>query len=342
MSAETPFRAIEPFLSHLMESRALATVLEMGMIPLLAERPMAHEALIERFGFTPRGLDLLTMLLTRSGVLMRDGEQLGLTTQFRQALTWRDLIECKLKFADIVLPDVFSLFGPLLQQGSGFAAEAQVFELFRYDRAMQRSMENRLATQRWVQITTTLTKYEAPGLIEAIDFTRCRQILDVGGNSGEMARQIAIAAPEAELTVFDLPVVCDVGRQHLAGTTEARRVRFLEGDARNDPLPVELDMVIFKSMLHDWPEPDALGFLRTATAALKPGGRLVIFERAPFAFSAEREIPYLEYSNLVFFQFLRDPAFYRAALKYLGFEVRQNRAIRLDMPFTLIEAVRQS
>lgn len=341
-TADTPFRTIEPYLSNLLEARALATAFDIGLVPLVAEAPAEKSALIERFGLSLRGMDLLAALLTQSGVLAADGTKLALTPEFRQALAYRDLIECKLKFADIVLPDVFSLFGPLLQDNNAFAAEAQVFELFRYDRAKQRNMENRLATQRWVQITTTLTKYEAPGLIENVNFSGCKTILDVGGNSGELARQLASALPGAEITVFDLPIVCDVGRQHLAGTPQASRVRFVEGDARRDALPAEMDAVIFKSVLHDWPDEDALLFLRGAAQAVKPGGRIVIFERAPFDFSASADIGYGEMSNLVFLQYLRDPAFYRAALKYLGFSLGEMKTVRLDMPFFLIEAVRES
>ena len=109
---------------------------------------------------------------------------------------------------------------------------------------------------------------------------------------------------------------------------------FVEGDARRDPLPAGMDVALFKSVLHDWPEDGARHLLDAAAKALKPGGQIVIFERLPF--ELERHLGYHEISNLMFLHHLRKPDFYRARLAATGFDIVAEAQIELDMPFFLL------
>jgi hypothetical protein len=90
-------------------------------------------------------------------------------------------------------------------------------------------------------------------------------------------------------------------------------------------------------VLHDWPEDHAQAFLAKAAGALKPGGRIAVFERAPFDFSGGLPA-YHDFPNLMFMHFLRPPGVYRAVLEGLGLEVEQQSELVLDMPFFLLVA----
>ena len=151
-----------------------------------------------------------------------------------------------------------------------------------------------------------------------------------------MARAVCAAYPGVQATVFDLPVVCELGRAHVQGTPEAARIRFVEGDMRRDALPGGMDVVLFKSVLHDWPDAEARGLIDAAARALKPGGRLVIFERLPFDLA--RPLAYHDISNLMFLHFLRTPDLYRTHLVANGFAIEAEARITLDMPFFLLAA----
>jgi SAM-dependent methyltransferase len=318
-------------------ARLLGAALECGLIDRLIAGPLATGEAAARFALAPRGAELLLAGLKAGGVIeTRDG-QASLTPAFIQALAWRDLLEAKLAFADLVLPDIGGLTLPLLSDGGEFIARSQTFELFRYDRAKHRSAKNRADTERWVALTTVLTRYEAPGLLQLLDFGGVHRTLDVGGNSGELARAIVEAHPQVQATVFDLPVVCDIGRDHLAGSARAGSVTFIEGDLRQDALPGGMDLVTFKSVLHDWPQEHAAAFLAKAAQALAPGGRIAIFERAPFDFGAALPA-YHDLPNLMFLHFLREPDIYRGMLERLGLEVTAQVRTVLDMPFFLLTA----
>jgi SAM-dependent methyltransferase len=290
----------------------------------------------------PAGLRLLTGLLEVNNVVRRTGDQLALTAPFRRALEFRDLLEARIDFADLVWPDIHALFTPLLNDLPQFMACSRVFDLFRYDRCMNVTAENLAAAKSWVRLTTCLTKYEAAAVLDVVDLAGASSLLDIGGNSGEFALQTCRRYPEIAATVVDLPVVCAIGRSHIAAVAspdEAARIRFCPADFRRDPLPDAADVVSFKSVLHDWPDGDAERILERALTVVKPGGRMLIFERGPIEIS-NRRLPYSMAPNLVFLKFLRPPDLYLNKLAQLGLTGIEHRRIELEMGFNLIVARR--
>jgi ubiquinone/menaquinone biosynthesis C-methylase UbiE len=258
-----------------------------------------------------------------------------------EALQYRDLLESRITFAAAVLADCHDLFTELLARPGEFMARSKVFEMFRYDLAMEETAANYQATVRWMQFTTGLTKYEAQACIRHFDFSRHRRMLDIGGNSGEFALRVCKAHAAIETLVFDLPVVCEVGRDHVSTEPEASRISFHKGDARTAPLPEGCDLVSFKSFLHDWPEDETDVMLKRATDALAPGGSLLIFERGVVE-APETALPYSMIPGLLFLHFYRDADFYTGRLAALGYNDIQVQEIDLEMPFQLITAKKPS
>src|ERR1051326_4168968 len=131
-------------------------------------------------------------------------------------------------------------------------------------RCFDRSSESYEMTRRWMRFTTALTRYEARVCVKRYDFGRHRRMLDVGGNSGEFLLQVCRAHSELSATVFDLPLVCDIGQEHVSSHPESSRINFRRGNALVDALPGGIDLVSFKSMLHDWPENEARRLMQRA------------------------------------------------------------------------------
>ncbi|WP_132255671.1 methyltransferase [Methylobacterium segetis] len=334
------FPRIDTFLKHHIAARALAFALERGLVDRLATRPMPAGELAAALRLPPERLDVLVGLLVASGVLS-DGSagSINLSPAFRAVLPARDLIEAKLAFATAAADDLNTLFPEFIADLPAFMERSRTFELFRYDRCFEVTEDNLVATRRWVSYTTCLTRYEAGPCLDRLDLARHRRMLDLGGNSGEFAAQACARAPDLRATVADLPVVCVLGRENLAGRPEGERVAFHPCDMRRDPLPEGQDLVTFKSVLHDWPETEARALLARAHAALVPGGRLVIFERAPMSLRST-ESDFAASANLVFEPFFRPADFYRSALRGVGFGRIAVASVELETAFHLIEATK--
>ena len=333
----TGYLVVDEFLRSLIDVRAIKTAFELGLIDRLAEMRTggAIDALGRAVGADGAGLRLLLDLLATARVTEeRDGD-VRLSRRFRTALRYRDLLEVKLDFVGIVLNDFADLFTALVRAPSQFMGQARLFQLFDYRRATIVNHENYLRTWAWMRLTTALSRYEAEAATTLHDWSQHRRMLDVGGNSGEYALRLCRRYPALHATVFDLPLVCEIGLEHVLGEPEHTRLGFVKGDLRQDRLPGGYDLVSFKSMLHDWPDADAAHFLAEAVRALEPGGRIVIFERAPMRFK-DVQPPMSLLPTLLFFRSYRVAAEYEAMLAGLGLVDVRTREIDLDSAFYLV------
>jgi SAM-dependent methyltransferase len=334
------FLCTEDFTADLFYSRALATAFEMGLIDFMLQTGKADlDSLTKRWGASLQARSLLVSLLLANRVVEESDGQLKLTDEFIQALRFRDLLQLKLQMTNFAAHDFLDYFSDLICRPDQFMRKSNFTRLFDYGRCFEQSKENYERTKQWMRITTTLTKYESQGCLAYHDFNRYRRILDIGGNSGEFVLRICRSHPGIHAAVFDLPVVCDIGKEHVRSEPEADRIAFLKGNALSDELPTGFDLVTFKSMLHDWPEKEAKEFIAKGTQALKPGGTLLIFERGPIEVN-KGSLPYSAIPMLLFFHSFRAPSFYEGQLRALAFEKIEVRRIDLEMPFYLVTGIK--
>ncbi len=333
------FPRVDRFLESETAAHALTFALASGLIDRLARRAEIEAAeLAAALRLDPPQAACLTGLLIGAGIASEPAPgRIGLSPAFRAVLPCRDLIEAKLAFAAAAAEDLRRHFPAFVADLPAFMAASRTFELFRYDRCFALTPENLAATRRWVAYTTCLTRYEAGPCLDRIELGGHRRLLDLGGNSGEFAAQACRRAPALTATVIDLPVVCALGAENLAGRPEGARVAFRPCDMRRDPLPEGHDLVTFKSVLHDWPEDEARALIARAAQVLAPGGRLVIYERAPMRLH-ERVPGYIQSADLVFQPFFRDAGLYTETLAAAGLVESSVRSLDLETPFHLIEA----
>jgi SAM-dependent methyltransferase len=332
------FLQVDGFIRTLVDARALKTAFELGLVDHLVEaRSSSLEALGKALQIDRGGLRFLLDLLGANQVVEERAGKLRLSRPFARVLQWRDLLETKLDFAGIAMNDFADHFTEMVRSSPGAALKGQLFELFDYRRCIDPSIENHRRTRAWMRLTSTLTRYEAQACLRLHDFSGHRRLLDVGGNSGEFILQLCKRYPGLRGTVFDLPLVCEVGVEHLLAEPEQARISFIKGDIRKDPLPAGHDLVTFKSMLHDWPLEDVDRFLAKAVRVLEPGGTLMVFERGPIQ-AAAAVPPFSMLPILLFFRSYRSPAAYMAKLEALGMLDIELREIALDTPFFLVRA----
>jgi SAM-dependent methyltransferase len=335
---EFTYLCVDDFMRDIFSARALATAFDTGLIDLLArEAESSPDVLARRLGLDDQGMSLLLSFLEKSNVLKRNGHRVRLTVEFRQALEFRDLLQMKLSTATFGAHDLLEHFTGMIREPRNSIGTLEFCRLFAYNKALEYTTENYNWTKRWMHITSTLTRYEARVCMKYHDFSRYSRVLDIGGNSGEFVFQLCRHHPQLNGTVFDLPVVCRIGREHVAGAPEAERITFVEGNALNDALPAGFDAVTFKSMLHDWPDEQARLLLSNASNAVRPGGTLLIFERAPIE-SQESPLSFSAIPFLLFFGAFRSAELYEGQLRDLGFDHIEVRRIALETPFHLITA----
>jgi hypothetical protein len=98
----------------------------------------------------------------------------------------------------------------------------------------------------------------------------CIVIADIGGGTGVLLGAILDAYPACRGILFDLPEVASEAVPHVRAERAAGS--FFES------VPPGADAYLLKTVIHDWPEPQARAILGNIRKVIQPGARLVLVE----------------------------------------------------------------
>ena len=102
------------------------------------------------------------------------------------------------------------------------------------------------------------------------------RFIDIGGASGTYTRAFLEALPQAEGTIFDLPVAIREARRRFDGTPLANRVSFVEGNFYHNDLPGGFDFAWISAIIHQHGRAESQALYAKAFRALNPGGRVAV------------------------------------------------------------------
>jgi hypothetical protein len=102
-------------------------------------------------------------------------------------------------------------------------------------------------------------------------------VVDVGGGNGELLCAVLQAAPLARGIVLDRLHAAPIAETRIAVADLAARAGFVAGDFF-EAVPMA-DLLLMKSVLHDWDDETCVRLLACCSAALRPGGAVAIVER---------------------------------------------------------------
>jgi acetylserotonin N-methyltransferase len=113
----------------------------------------------------------------------------------------------------------------------------------------------------------------SPAVIAAFDLSRFTSFVDLGGATGHLALAVREKYPAMKATLFDLPSVIEVAKEHVGD-----RVSLIAGDFFVDAMPAS-DLYAVGRILHDWTETKIVALLEKIYAALPENGGLLIAEK---------------------------------------------------------------
>lgn len=116
-------------------------------------------------------------------------------------------------------------------------------------------------------------------IVTAFNLSSFQKIVDLGGCTGALAREVAKAYPSSSVCVFDLPLVVETAQKHFSQENEA--VTFQAGDFFDGQIP-DADLYILARIIHDWSEEKCLALLKRLYNSCKPGGGVLLVEAMLF------------------------------------------------------------
>jgi hypothetical protein len=132
----------------------------------------------------------------------------------------------------------------------------------------------------YARASAVFAQAETAAILEAYDFSRHRDIVDVGGGKGAFLLSVLAVATKTRGILFDLPdVIVDARRQLTLAPELASRMAFEGGNFFNR-VPAGGDLYILRHIIHDWDDVRVARLLRNISSLLPKGGRLMIVERS--------------------------------------------------------------
>lgn len=113
---------------------------------------------------------------------------------------------------------------------------------------------------------TSGSAISVPSIVAAYDFSPFATIVDIGGGHGRLLSAILTATPGARGILFDQPQVVAGAPAVLAEHRVQDRIRITEGSFF-ESVPTGGDAYVLKSVIHDWPDDDAVRILRNVRTA---------------------------------------------------------------------------
>ncbi|KAF5021128.1 hypothetical protein F66182_6828 [Fusarium sp. NRRL 66182] len=119
-------------------------------------------------------------------------------------------------------------------------------------------------------------------LLDAFDWKSLGEakVVDIGGSGGSTAIMLATAFPQLRLVVEDLPDPISNARARLTELTDdvKGRIQILEYDFFTTQPIKNAQVYLLRTILHDWPDIDAVKILQGVVEAMGPSSRLLIMD----------------------------------------------------------------
>ena len=133
-----------------------------------------------------------------------------------------------------------------------------------------------LPAQRMTQAMDAYARTRGIELVDRLDFSGVRTLLDLGCGPGTYSLAIAQRHPELRATLLDLPGPIAEARRIAAARGMSQRVEFVAADAMSWVPERGYDAVLVSNTLHMLGPELSLGLLRRCYDMVNPGGRIVV------------------------------------------------------------------
>lgn len=245
---------------------------DLGLFPLLAQKPQTLEEIAEALNLAHRatqamltGCGSMELVQVDRGYyrLTQLAQDYLLTTSptyfggFLTMVAANHQVNSYPSLQKAILTNSSQVYanGKLFQSHEEQAALARAFTLAMHGHSMG-------AALAWTKI---------------FDLSEHRVLLDIGGGSGAHAIAAVLQSPQLRAIVADLPPVCQVADELIAGHHLQSRIATQPLDMWQDDFP-QADLHFYADIYHDWPPEKGEFLTRKSFESLPSGGRILLHE----------------------------------------------------------------
>lgn len=257
-----------------------AAVVHFDVFGQVAERPLSMDELGAQLGLAPRPANVLIVALRAMQLLQSDaGGRLAPSSVAREHLIagGRFYVGDYLGLA-ADSPGVLAMVDRLRTNRPAGAHAEPSGTAFIFREGTPSAMEQEASARRLTLGLAGRAKNVAPVLAQRLELGDARTLLDLGGGTGIYSIALVQRFNGLRAIVFDRPEVLKVADEMRREHGVADRVELAAGDMFHDPLPERVDAVLLSNVLHDWDVPECRTLVERSSAALAPGGQVLVHD----------------------------------------------------------------
>ncbi|BBZ39869.1 methyltransferase [Mycobacterium conspicuum] len=269
-----PVAVMLELILHAWVSQAITAAADLGVADALADGPLSGERLADRVGADADALSRLMRALIGIGIFRQRGDGRYALTPLAETLRTDAPVSMAGMARWVGSPqhrEHWSHLTEAIRTGRPVVPELRGKPVFEY------LTEEAELGQIFNSAMTNLSEFATAPLIAAYDFSAFGTIVDVGGGHGRLLAAMLQTAPSARGILFDLPEVVAGAPELLDKYGVDDRVRIEEGSFF-ESAPEGGDAYVFKNVIHDWPDEDAVRILKKVRNAARTGARLLLCE----------------------------------------------------------------
>ena len=314
-------------------AQAIQAAAELGIADVLADNPLPLDDLADRVGADPDALRRLMRALISHGIFRqrRDGryELTALAETLRADAPFSMQAYARL-IGSPQHREHWSLLVESVKSGKA------IFPLLRGKDAFDFLRDEPELAKLFNDAMTGADALPAIAIVAGYSFSRYRTIVDVGGGRGGLLSTILAATPTAQGVLYDLPEVVAEASALLRQRGVENRVR-VEGGSFFDNVPSGGDAYVLKTVIHDWPDGQAVAILRNVRAAAGSDATVLLMEAVLPEHNRDFAGKWVDLEMLLEANGReRDAEEYRDLLRQAGF--RMTRIVQTAAPYSVIEA----
>ncbi len=203
----------------------LLAAADLNVFTILKTKPMSAKAVADKLEADTRAITILLDALAAMALLTKQNKEYSLSSEVAQLLTEDS--------SRSILPAI-------RLQANCLRRWVQLPQVIRNGQPAERILNIHSETEDLAAFIGAMDNFSAPvatDVIRKLGSLNFCHLLDVGGASGTWTIEFLRAVPEAKATLFDLPEVIPMAKEHIAKAGLTAQVEFVEGDFYTDDLP---------------------------------------------------------------------------------------------------------
>lgn len=245
-------------------AQVLFTANRLGVFSAVGEGSCSSSRLAQMLEANPRGMRILCDALASLGLLIKED---GVYRNSADALEY--LLPGKAK----------SQTAMMLHAAKLYERWGKLYDVVKTGIPVSDgTIDPRLAGDEasFAQAMADVARLSARQVVELVDISKTRNMLDVGGGPGLYAIEFARANPSLRATVFDSESTLTVTRVNVEAAGLSDRVALQPGDALKDDIGSGYDFILVSNLIHSFSYDANRRLTQKCARALLPEGRLCI------------------------------------------------------------------